>query len=210
MTSDGTVTRPRSEAAAPDLEPRIILVPGLGGSGPTHWQSIWGSELPGSLTIAQDDWNDPRPADWIGRIEEQVAGISGAVMFVAHSLGCLAVAGWAQRHGESRVAVDAMMVAPCSTGRADALDVLRRFRPFSEKPLGFSSLVVASANDPYASVDESVSLAKSWGSNFVDVGALGHINAASDLGRWPGGLHLLGERLRLLTGAAENGDREKT
>ena len=32
-------------------EPKIIMVPGYGNSGPDHWQSIWQARLPGATRM---------------------------------------------------------------------------------------------------------------------------------------------------------------
>jgi predicted alpha/beta hydrolase family esterase len=58
-------------------------------------------------------------------------------------------------------------------------------------PLPFRSVVVASQNDAYVSLEQARSYAKAWSSTFVDVGAVGHINSASNLGAWPAGYALL-------------------
>ncbi|HET7812567.1 MAG TPA: alpha/beta hydrolase, partial [Steroidobacteraceae bacterium] len=55
------------------------------------------------------------------------------------------------------------------------------------------SIVVASRNDPYGTLDFARGCAQAWGSRFVDIGDAGHINAASGLGDWAAGHELLGE-----------------
>ena len=49
----------------------------------------------------------------------------------------------------------------------------------------------ASRNDEYATLDFSRRVARRWQSDFIDIGELGHINAASGIGHWPAGLALL-------------------
>ena len=65
------------------------------------------------------------------------------------------------------------------------------FLPVPRARLPFRSVVVASTNDPYGSIDNARELAQAWGSEFVDVGGLGHINADSNLRDWPQGQSLL-------------------
>lgn len=60
-----------------------------------------------------------------------------------------------------------------------------------EQPLRFPSLIVASANDPYGTVDYSDLRARQWGSRLIVLGPLGHINAGSNLGDWPEGRDIL-------------------
>ena len=57
--------------------------------------------------------------------------------------------------------------------------------------LPFPSVVVASRDDRYISVEQAQAYAHAWGSRIVDVGAIGHISAASGLGDWPAGDALL-------------------
>jgi len=38
---------------------RTIIIPGGRDSAPGHWQSLWASELPGSVRVQQDDWISP-------------------------------------------------------------------------------------------------------------------------------------------------------
>lgn len=51
--------------------------------------------------------------------------------------------------------------------------------------------MVAGSSDPYAELAWSQACAAAWGSELVDIGDAGHINAASGLGEWPQGQALL-------------------
>ncbi|HSU93561.1 MAG TPA: alpha/beta hydrolase, partial [Gemmatimonadaceae bacterium] len=59
--------------------------------------------------------------------------------------------------------------------------------------LPFPSIVVASTNDEYVTIERARFFANAWGSSFVNIGEAGHINSASDLGNWPRGRELLAE-----------------
>lgn len=37
----------------------VLIVPGLGGSGPEHWQSIWQVRNPNYRRVEQQDWDEP-------------------------------------------------------------------------------------------------------------------------------------------------------
>jgi len=65
------------------------------------------------------------------------------------------------------------------------------FSPLPLKPLAFPSIVVASSNDPYGSLEFAMSAATAWGSRFVNIGPAGHINSQSGLGEWNEGMSLL-------------------
>ncbi|MGE0025075.1 MAG: RBBP9/YdeN family alpha/beta hydrolase, partial [Hyphomicrobium sp.] len=79
----------------------------------------------------------------------------------------------------------ALLVAPADPDKFGVAGAL------PEGPLGFPATLVASANDPWLSVDKAFALALRWGADFVDLGAAGHINAESGFGPWPFGLSLL-------------------
>lgn len=51
--------------------------------------------------------------------------------------------------------------------------------------------MVASSDDPYGSLQHARHMAMDWAAGCVEVGALGHINAASGVGDWDTGWHLL-------------------
>jgi len=50
---------------------------------------------------------------------------------------------------------------------------------------------VFSQNDEWVTPARARQFAEAWGSELVDIGAAGHINAASGYGAWPAGLALL-------------------
>jgi len=57
--------------------------------------------------------------------------------------------------------------------------------------LRFASLIIASTNDPYGTLEVTQRQARDWRSGLIVAGAFGHINAASGLGDWPQGRALL-------------------
>jgi hypothetical protein len=59
--------------------------------------------------------------------------------------------------------------------------------------LPFRSIVVASTDDPYVTLERARAFAEAWGSRIVTVHGAGHINSASGLGHWPSGFALLQE-----------------
>jgi predicted alpha/beta hydrolase family esterase len=118
------------------------------------------------------------------------------VVLVAHSLGCHAVAWWnaLERPGAGGKVIGALLVAPPVVENRLADSRLSAFAPLVRDKLPFPSILAASRDDPFASFGHSRKMARLWGSRLVDAGWLGHINAASKIGNWPFGLHLL-ERL---------------
>jgi predicted alpha/beta hydrolase family esterase len=71
--------------------------------------------------------------------------------------------------------------------------VLTSWAPIALHTLPFKTQLVASHNDPYCSFERASAFAKAWGSELIDLGERGHINAQSGLGDWPQGLALLNQ-----------------
>lgn len=163
-----------------------IIVPGWMNSGPAHWQSLWAENLPRVLRVEQDDWISPRKQPWVERLSETITQADGPVVVVAHSLGCIATA-----HLPPSVAqyiAGALLVAPADPERRS---VLSDFAPVPYKKLPYPSIVVASTNDPFCPVRLAAAYARAWGSEFVRLNDVGHINVESGHGEWPLGLALL-------------------
>lgn len=176
-------------------EPLILTVPGLDNSGPGHWQTLWEQSRGDCRRVDLGMWDRPHRNTWINKLNLAIRAADRPVVLVAHSLGCLAVAWWAQMEPTEaigRVAA-AMLVAPPEVDFFPLDERLETFAPTPALALPFPSILVASRNDPYMGLNTARLLAKTWGSNFVDAGNLGHINAASDIGDWPLGQFLLGQ-----------------
>jgi predicted alpha/beta hydrolase family esterase len=65
------------------------------------------------------------------------------------------------------------------------------FIPLPLDPLPFPTIVVASTNDEWVTLERATFFADEWGSRLVNVGDRGHVNSASALGSWPEGQELL-------------------
>ncbi len=172
---------------------KILTIPGLNNSGPTHWQSLWEHKYPQIDRIDLGSWDAPDKDQWVDRIATAFAGEPEPVLVAAHSLGCHAFAYWfasASALTRDRVA-GALLVAPPDLSR------LRRDQGvagFADSP-AFTShipmIVVASDNDPYAQSSHVWRLSRQWDARFVNAGPFGHINADSGIGDWPYGQYLL-------------------
>jgi predicted alpha/beta hydrolase family esterase len=125
------------------------------------------------------------------------------VVLVAHSLGCHAVAWWATEASSARLekVAGALLVAPPDVDRPDVDPLLLPFGPTPAIFLPFSSILVASRNDDYASFERSAAMARIWGCDLIDARRSGHINAGSGLADWTEGQRLLGR----LDGSAQMG-----
>jgi len=136
------------------------------------------------------DWERPDLETWLTVLGAAVQAQAAPPVIVAHSLGCLAVAHFAARGGRARAS---LLVAVPEPGGPEWPEVAHSFAPVPLAPLGFSSIVVASHDDPYGSFAYASKCAKAWGSSLHDAGNAAHINAQSGLGDWPVGRKLLAE-----------------
>lgn len=173
--------------------PRTILIlPGMNGSGPAHWQTAWEKLLPDARRVHARDWDHPECDEWISALDAAIAGCGSEVVLVAHSLGCLQVACWAAASPPTLPRVKgALLVAPPDPALPAFPVDARGFHVPAAGRLPFPSIVVASRNDPYGSWTFAEGCARRWGSEIVDVGSVGHINADSGLGDWLDGRDLL-------------------
>ena len=185
---------------------RLLISPGLGDSGPKHWQSLWesshGPDRALRVRRSDESWSRPRLLSWRAELDELLRAVDARgerVVVAAHSLGCLNLADWivstacSAEPERRRVVAGAMMVAPPNPER-DA-SVPAGVREFADvvhgsgaAELSMPLVVVASEDDPFASLEFTTRLARRWGANRLwNVGKRGHVNADSGLGAWEEG-----------------------
>jgi len=170
--------------------PTYVFLAGIGNSEPEHWQSLWHRSLPGSLWVEHADWDRPDAAVWVADLDAALASVRGPKLLVAHSLGCLLAVEWARAHHDLDVKGSFLVAVPETTGPNFPRQATG-FRPAASGKPPVPALVVASTTDRYASFESARAAAVAWGAAFEDVGPLGHINLASNLGDWPAGRALL-------------------
>ena len=164
-----------------------LIIPGLYSSGPDHWQTWLEDRVPGTLRVAQSDWTKPDLPEWSRRVRHVIKTMPGKLVIVAHSFGVLASVQAAADFSE-RIA-GALFVAPADPDRFGVAGHL------PQGPLPFPTVLVASSNDPWMQAEQAAQWARRWHSEFVNLGAAGHINAEAGFGPWPEGLEHV-ERLR--------------
>ena len=169
----------------------ILFVPDRGGVAPDHWQTRWGARLQSARFV------EPREGDIGPRAVTEAAALARRpVLLIAHSRGAIAVAQAVEGLRPFDVR-GAFLVAPPMEQVLANLDD-GRWAPIPRERLSWPSMMVASSSDPWAPFEESRALAQSWGSEFVDAGAAGRIDVASDHGPWPDGLLKLAGLLKRL------------
>lgn len=169
-------------------EADILVLPGLGGGTSEHWYRRWAGRIESAQVIEQDEWWKPEPGPWTGRILETVATTTRPIVFIAHSLGNVALAHAAPKLAHMNIAGAFLVAPPDLETRLDQVPDARDFLPVPRDPFPFPSLLVASKTDIYASSEAAADFANIWGSLFVDAGDSGHLNADSGHGPWPEGL----------------------
>jgi predicted alpha/beta hydrolase family esterase len=182
-------------AAGGDSMPALI-VPGIGNSGPQHWQTLWERQHPAWQRVQQRDWEHPVCEEWVRRLDEAIGLLTMPPVLIAHSLGCLVVAHWA--HRSSAPVRAAFLVAVPDPDGAFFPAAAEGFQSVPTTTFQFPSLVVASSDDSFGSVAHAKRCAAGWASSLVEIGAAGHINADSGLGDWPVGRALLDDLLKSL------------
>lgn len=182
------------------MTPKLVIVPGLGDSGPQHWQTLWEQKY-GAARVRQDDPDVPTSETWAARLQEVVEATPGDLVLVGHSSGALTIVEWAQRYASDRLK-GALLVAPSDAedeGVQAEYPAIAAMTPIPMQPLPFPALVVCSENDPYVSFERAEQMADAWGAEIVSAGEIGHINVASGHGDWEEGEVLLSECLHAWT-----------
>lgn len=167
-----------------------LIVPGLGNSGPEHWQSFLENSGSDFIRIQQQDWEAPACEDWITTIDLEVSKYPlSSVVLIGHSMGCTAIAHWARKY--QKEIKGALLVAPSDLEAPVYTFEATGFTPIPQEKFNFKTIVVGSENDEWVSLDRARFFAANWGSEFISLGQAGHINVASGYGDWKEGLEIL-------------------
>jgi uncharacterized protein len=169
---------------------KFFVIPGLGNSGPEHWQTYFEKSGSNFKRINQNEWDNPVCSEWIRRIDNVLKNEDlSNVVLIGHSLGCLTIAHWANVY--KRKIKGALLVAPSDAESAHYTFPAEGFSPIPLELINFKTIVVASSNDQWVSLERATLFAKSWGSELINIGNTGHINTASGFGNWEEGLAIL-------------------
>ncbi|MDF1589113.1 MAG: alpha/beta hydrolase [Gammaproteobacteria bacterium] len=173
------------------MNTKILTVPGFHGSDDSHWQTWLEQQFPQSERLTGVDWESPALFTWSEALGKQLDSISGQVILVAHSFGCLVSAVMASWRPEKVVGV--ILVAPAAPERfalygpinenQNHLQSITACMP--DRHLNMLGVVVASKNDPWMPLVQADQLSRDWGLAFYNAGNAGHINSESGYGEWP-------------------------
>ncbi|HWJ94432.1 MAG TPA: alpha/beta hydrolase, partial [Telluria sp.] len=120
---------------------RILVAPGLHGSGPGHWQTRWERLYPQFERIEQQHWDQPDLKAWSERVGQALRSSARPALVVAHSFGCLATIRAAAAGAPALFG--ALLVAPASP---DKFGLARELAPLA---LAVPTILVGSRNDPW-------------------------------------------------------------
>ena len=169
---------------------QYFIIPGLGNSGPLHWQTWFENSGDTFTRIEQSEWEAPDCNTWVETIELALIGADlQQVVLIAHSMGCVTIAHWAKTY-QHRIK-GALLVAPSDLEMPAYTFPSTGFTPIPLQKLPFPSIVVASSNDIWVSTERAQQFADAWGSSLVNIGEAGHINADAGYGEWQEGLEIL-------------------
>lgn len=165
-------------------------MPGLGNSGPEHWQTYFENKGNNFYRINQHDWDAPTCEQWIETIDKKVLEFDlSTVVLIAHSLGCSAIAHWATKY--KRQIKGALLVAPSDLEAPQYTFPATGFAPIPLGKINFKTIVVASADDIWVSLERAKFFANNWGSEFINIGNAGHINVSAGFTNWDKGIEIL-------------------
>lgn len=174
------------------MQERILLLPGLGDSGPDHWQTHWEAEY-GFTSVRQREWITPDAAEWVATLNTAIQSDPTPALLVGHSLACNLIVRWSMAH--TGPVAGALLVAPSDVEAPVYPAGTTGFSPMPMARLPFPAIVVASSNDDYVSVERSRQFAEAWHADYVLLENRHHLGSTARLGLWPEGLALL-DRLR--------------
>jgi uncharacterized protein len=167
-----------------------LLVPGLGNSGPEHWQTYFENSADNFYRIEQQEWEAPSCDEWVKTIDQKVLEFDiSTVVLIGHSLGCTTIAHWAVKC--NRTIKGALLVAPSDLEAPQYTFPTTGFVPIPLDRINFKTIVVASADDIWVSLERAKFFADNWKSEFINIGNAGHINTASGYTNWIEGMTIL-------------------
>ena len=170
--------------------PAFLILHGLEGSGPDHWQTWLAGRLRerGERVSYPDlpEPFDPHPADWDRALGAELAFLDEPVV-LCHSLACLLWLRASARPGPQRLAARVLLVAP--PYRED-LEPVARFMDHGARARDVTraageTLIICSDDDPYCPPGALATYAEPLGIAAHVIPGAGHVNTDAGYGKWP-------------------------
>ncbi len=122
-----------------------LIIPGLGNSGPEHWQTFFEKSGNNYQRIIQTDWDAPICNDWIEAIDKVIASYDpSTVILIGHSLGCATIAHWESKY--KRQIKGAFLVAPSDVEAPQYNFPAKGFDPIPLEIINFKTIIITKSN----------------------------------------------------------------
>jgi uncharacterized protein len=163
-----------------------LILHGLAGSGPGHWQTWLAARLKADAErVAYPDLPDPdlpSPDAWRGVLEGELAALpAGETIVICHSLACLL---WLHHVADGGAQADRLLlVAPPS--ESAGLQEIEAFFPAPLPALAGGARLVCSDDDPYCPEGAATLYGERLGIPTDVLPGAGHVNPETDYGPWP-------------------------
>jgi uncharacterized protein len=162
----------------------FLILHGLQGSGPGHWQTWLAARLRAdNERVAYPDLPDaelPSLAAWREKLDGELAALPGACVVVCHSLACLL---WLHHIAEGGTPAErALLVAPPS--ESSGVAEIAGFFPVPQPALGRGARLVCSDDDPYCP-EGAANVYAGLGIPIDVIPGKGHMNKDAGYGPWP-------------------------
>ena len=183
----------------------FLIIHGLEGSGPEHWQTWLAGRLrERGFTVSYPELPDaasPRLERWLEALDEELGRLAaGDTVVLCHSLGCLLWLHHAARRTGATVA-RVLLVAPPQPDEDDPQSSGFRPVPLEREAVAAAARetrLVCSTDDPWCPPETSRRMAAAIGVPIDWIEGGGHVNTDAGYGPWPAVEEwALGERERL-------------
>ena len=162
----------------------FLILHGLQGSGPGHWQTWLAARLrAGDERVVYPDMPDadmPSLGAWREALDRELDALPGSVIVVCHSLACLL---WLHHIDDGGEQADRVLLAAPPSPTAD-LPEIAGFFP-APLPALTGARLVCSDDDPYCPEGADELYGRPLRIPYDVLPGKGHLNPETGLGPWP-------------------------
>ncbi|WP_151899329.1 RBBP9/YdeN family alpha/beta hydrolase [Sulfurimonas hydrogeniphila] len=165
---------------------KVLLLHGWGGSDYPHWQSWLAGETAkeyGCVNFLKfSNFDTPKLAVWMQELESALADFKPDIV-ICHSLANTL---WFHLCNTKKIPEIEKLYLVAPPSLTCKIKELEEFFPVSTPAQLFAkeTLLIASTNDPYMSLDEAKELQKTLHVKIKILNNAGHINTDSGYGKW--------------------------
>ncbi|MFI9006559.1 RBBP9/YdeN family alpha/beta hydrolase [Actinosynnema sp. NPDC053489] len=176
--------------------PHTLILHGLGGSGPEHWQNWLAGELAhhgGVVDLPRFSSPDaPRLSAWLDELRSHLAAMpaSGERVVVAHSLAALLWLHHAAGSFDESLRVDRVLLVAPPAPDFDGEPLIAEFLhpevgPTLARRAAVSTRLVAGEGDHYCTLAQAKELAEGLRVDLDVIVGGAHLNVDAGYGEWP-------------------------